>query len=165
MEQVLTAKRQVYLCLDACCIIQCSSRLGLPMPIYLLHSYLLQTLMRVSPHKCLHSRTLPSQATQIRSVSATVWLPMHCQREVLDIHNKFIPYRVLRPCSRSISRRRVGGGAPRSTLIIVLNFPLRTQIQFQSIRPNNKKPRALTFSSSEFAAATSASRSMEIWKA
>ena len=56
MEWVLTAKRQVYLCLDACCIVWCSSRLGLPMPIYLLHSYLLQTLMRVSPHKCLPSR-------------------------------------------------------------------------------------------------------------
>ena len=36
------------------------------------------------------------------------------------------------------------------------SIPSRTQIQFQSIRPNNKKRRGSTFSSSEFAAATSA---------
>ena len=56
MEWVLATRRQVYLCLDACCIVQHGSRLGLPMSIYLLHSYLLQALMRISPHKCLPSR-------------------------------------------------------------------------------------------------------------
>ena len=56
MEWVLATRRQVYLCLDACRIVQHGSRLGLPMSIYLLHSYLLQALMRISPHKCLPSR-------------------------------------------------------------------------------------------------------------